>query len=178
MRKLKKRKMMQQPFREQYPVNPSWEIAKGLPSHLAPLRAKDAGSLDSLETPPVRILVHPEPIRVNYKVVRDLVPSFWDSYQGHEIDMAIHIGMAGPRPFYQIERRAHRRGYKSLDVDNELLEDGPEGRPHDEDWIWYGLPDDILTDMDVDDVYQRWQRHSSVRFWDRARRCKKLVPPI
>ncbi|OAQ72154.1 pyroglutamyl peptidase type I [Pochonia chlamydosporia 170] len=149
------------PFREQYPVNPSWEIAKGLPSHLPPLRAKDPNSRAAQELPPVRILVHPEPIRVNYKVVRDLVPSFWDTYQGHKIDIAIHIGMASPRPFYQIERRAHRRGYKSLDVDNELLDDGPEGKPDDAEWIWHGLPDEILTDLDIDDVHRRWQGHSS-----------------
>jgi hypothetical protein len=115
-----------------------------------------------METPAVRILVHPEPIRVNYGVVRDLVPSFWDTYQGHKVDIVIHIGMASPRPFYQIERRAHRRGYKSLDVDNELLEDGPQGRLDDEGWIWHGLPDEILSDLDIDDVHRRWQGHSSV----------------
>ncbi|KHN96413.1 Peptidase C15, pyroglutamyl peptidase I-like protein [Metarhizium album ARSEF 1941] len=151
-------------FREQYPVNPSWEIAKGIPPHLTPLGAKDGGGGGSRDPPPrVRILVHPEPIRVNYKVVRDLVPGFWDTdYHGHKIDMAIHIGMAGPRPLYQIERRAHRRGYKTPDVDGELLADGPEGRPDDRDWIWYGLPDEILTEFDVDDVHKRWQAHSSV----------------
>ncbi|OAA37230.1 Peptidase C15, pyroglutamyl peptidase I-like protein [Metarhizium rileyi] len=149
------------PFREQYPANPSWEIAKGIPSHLPPLRAKDTSSREALKTPPVRILVPPEPIRVNYKVVRDLVPGFWDTYQGHKVDMAIHIGMASPRPFYQIERRAHRRGYKSLDVDNEMLVDGPEGKVDDEDWIWHGLPDEILSDFDIDDVHSRWQRLSS-----------------
>lgn len=100
---------------------------------------------------------------MNYKVVRDLVPSLWDTYQGHKIDIAIHIGMASPRPFYQIERRAHRRGYTSLDVDNELLEDGANGKPHNEDWIWYDLPDEILSDLDIDDVHKRWQGHSSVK---------------
>ncbi|KID76823.1 Pyroglutamyl-peptidase 1 [Metarhizium brunneum] len=150
------------PFREQYPVNPSWEIAKDLPSHLPPLRAKDAGSRDAPDTPPVRIIVHPEPIRVNYSVVRALVPSFWDAaHDGRPVDIAVHIGMAGPRPFYQLERRAHRRGYRSPDVDNELPAEGAEGRPDDDAWIWHGLPDEILTDVDVDDVYRRWRGHSS-----------------
>lgn len=99
-------------------------------------------------------------------MVRDLVPSFWDTpHEGRAIDIAVHIGMAGPRPFYQLERRAHRRGYRSLDVDNELPAEGAEGRPDDEGWIWHGLPDEILTDIDVDDVYKRWQGHSSVRFY-------------
>lgn len=143
-------------------MNPSWEIAKGLPTHLPALRAKDPNTRELVELPPVRILVHPEPIRVNYETVRDIVPSFWDTYQGHKIDVAIHIGMAGPRPFYQIERRAHRRGYKSLDVDGKLLADGPEGRPDDKDWIWYDMPDEILSELDIDNVLKRWQGHSPV----------------
>lgn len=150
-----------QPFRDQYPVNPSWEIAKGLPAHLPALRAKDPGSRQAVDTPPVRILVHPEPVRVSYKVVRGLVPSLWETYQGHEVDVAIHIGMAGPRPFYQIERRGHRTGYKSLDVDGEKLDEEEEGN-RGEDWIWHGMPDEIETDLDLQDVLERWQGHSAV----------------
>ncbi|KYK58182.1 pyroglutamyl peptidase type I [Drechmeria coniospora] len=149
------------PFRDQYPVNPSWEIAKSLPSHLPPLRAKDVSARRTVvDIPSVRILVHPTPIRVNYKVVRELVPSFWSTYEGHNVDIAIHIGMAGPRPFYQIERRAHRTGYKSKDVDGALLEDEEEGG-HDQDWIWHGLPDEITTELDLDDVLGRWKEHSA-----------------
>lgn len=150
-----------QPFRDQYPVNPSWEIAKGLPSHLPALRAKDPASRQAVDIPPVRIVVHPEPIRVNYKVVRELVPTLWETSNGYKADLVIHIGMAGPRPVYQIERRGHRTGYKSLDVDGEKLEDEGEGM-HGEDWIWHGLPDEIETDLDMPDILERWQGHSSV----------------
>ena len=76
--------------------------------------------------------------------------------------MAIHIGMSGPRSVYQIERRAHRRGYKSVDIDVASLEDGPDGKPDDEDWLWYGLPDELLSDFDIDDVYKRWRADSPV----------------
>lgn len=152
-----------QPFREQYPVNPSWEIARGLPSYLPPLRAKDISSRrGAVELPPVRILVRPEPIRVNYKAVREVVPGFWDDeYMGHKIDVAVHIGMAGPQLQYAIERRGHRTGYKSLDVDGEALEDEQEGQ-HGDDWIWNGLPDELLTNLDLDDVFMRWQSHCPV----------------
>ncbi|KAH7188653.1 uncharacterized protein B0J16DRAFT_98749 [Fusarium flagelliforme] len=146
------------PFREQYPINPSWEIASRLPSHLPPLRAKDPNSRHAAAVlPTVRISVHPEPIRVNYKVVRGLAPSFYDA--AHRYDVVIHIGMAGPRPFYSIERRGHRDGYKHADVDGELI-DQDEDREKD-DWPWRGLPEEIETDLDIDQVLTLWKGHSS-----------------
>lgn len=107
--------------------------------------------------------MHPEPLPVNYKLVREAVPLFWDTYQGYKVDVVIHIGMTGPRTYYQIERRAHRRGYRNADVDSELPEEGTDGRPDDPAWIWHGLPDEITSDLDIDDVHKRWQAHSSVR---------------
>ncbi|KAM5351705.1 hypothetical protein ACJ41O_004428 [Fusarium nematophilum] len=149
------------PFREQYPVNPSWEIARGLPSYLPPLRAKDPNARHAaVMLPKVRILVHPEPIRVNYHVVRGLVPTFYETYHGRRVDMVVHIGMAGPRPFYCIERRGHRDGYKYADVDGEKLDEEEERKP-DTDWPWRGLPEEIETDLDVEDVLALWQGHSS-----------------
>lgn len=110
----------------------------------------------------MRILIHPEPIRVNYKTVRELVPKFWENeYGGHRIDVAIHIGMAGARPMYQLERLAHRTGYKSTDVDGEMLEDEGEGK-HNENWIWNGLPDSLESDLDIPNVYLRWKELCSV----------------
>lgn len=108
----------------------------------------------------MRILVHPEAVRVNYKTVRELVPSLWETYQGHNADIVVHIGMAGPQPVYHIERRGHRTGYNSRDVDGELLEDEEEGG-HGENWIWNGLPDEITTDLDLDDVLARWKGYSA-----------------
>ncbi|CAF3442667.1 unnamed protein product [Fusarium graminearum] len=146
------------PFREQYPINPSWEIASSLPSHLPPLRAKDPNSRHAaILLPNVRISVHPEPIRVNYQVVRGLVPSFYDATR--PFDVVIHIGMAGPRPFYSIERRGHRDGYKHPDVDGEFV-DSEEDRQKD-DWPWRGLPEEIETELDLDQVLSLWQGHSS-----------------
>lgn len=154
--------MRPQPFRSEYPINPSWEIAKSLPEYLPPLRAKNPDSRYAVNIPPVRILVHPEPIRVSYKAVREVVPSFWEeTYAGHKIDIVIHIGMAGPRHVYQIETRGHRTGYKSLDVDGKHL-DELDGK-RDESWIWHNLPDELRTDLNIQDIWERWQQHSSVR---------------
>ncbi|KAM0274123.1 hypothetical protein ACHAPA_001074 [Fusarium lateritium] len=145
------------PFREQYPVNPSWEIANSLPSYLPPLRAKDPNSRHAVAVlPNVRIVVHPEPIRVNYKTVRGLVPSFYESAK--RCDVVLHIGMAGPRPFYSIERRGHRDGYKHADVDGEMV-DSEEER-NSSDWPWRGLPEEIETDLNLDEILPLWCGHS------------------
>ncbi|KAF5665912.1 pyroglutamyl-peptidase 1 [Fusarium heterosporum] len=146
------------PFREQYPVNPSWEIASSLPSYLPPLRAKDPNSRHAAAVlPKVSIVVHPEPIRVNYKTVRGLVPSFHRTTP--HFDVIIHIGMAGPRPFYCMERRGHRDGYKHPDVDGEMV-DGEDER-NSKDWPWRGLPEEIETDLNLDEILPLWCGHSS-----------------
>lgn len=95
----------------------------------------------------MRILIYPDPIKVAYKSVRELVPKLWDYASGpvdkasasnhasshgdiiggigrkQRVDYMIHIGMASGRKWYSIERRAHRDGYVMKDVDGEILED-------------------------------------------------------
>jgi hypothetical protein len=68
--------------------------------------------------------------------------------------------MAGPRPFYSIERRGHRDGYHHPDVDGEIV-DSEEDRQKD-DWPWRGLPEEIETELHIDQVLSLWQGHSSV----------------
>jgi pyroglutamyl-peptidase len=60
--------------------------------------------------------------------------------------------MATSRKFYSVERRGYRDGYEMRDVDGELLSDTEEGRQE-----WDGLPKELLTDINVDDVWQRWR---------------------
>lgn len=102
---------------------------------------------------------------MSYEVVRELVPKLWsdagDRGEDDVPDIVLHIGMAGPRPFYQIERRGHREGYRSPDVDGRFLEDEEEGG-HGEGWIWYGCPDELETQLDMPDVLERWKTHSPV----------------
>lgn len=99
--------------------------------------------------PPVRILVHPEPVDVAYTTVRELVPQLWAS---QKIDYVIHIGMATSRRFYSVERRGHRDGYQMRDVNDELLEEA-KGDANE----WDGLPAELLSDVDVDDAWPRWR---------------------
>ncbi|KUJ18601.1 peptidase C15, pyroglutamyl peptidase I-like protein [Mollisia scopiformis] len=143
------------PFRTQNPINPSWEIARLLPPFLPPLPATSLSSQLSLLTPPpVRILVHPEPIRVSYTTVRNIVPELW---KDRKIDYMIHIGMASGRKFYSIERRGHRDGYYMKDVDNQFLNDEALHKKMGKDWVWEGMPSELLSTIDVDDVWKRWR---------------------
>ncbi|TAQ89298.1 hypothetical protein B7494_g2381 [Chlorociboria aeruginascens] len=139
------------PFRAQYPINPSWEITKALPSFL-PRQSHNSNSIP--HSLPVRILTHPEAIKVAYDTVRSLVPTLW---KGRKIDYMIHIGMAAGRKYYSIERRAHRDGYNVKDVGGEYLMDDERRKKEGKDWTWYGTPEEILSDVDVDDVARRWR---------------------
>lgn len=131
-------------------MNPSWEIAKALPPFLPPSNVRPPSDISLLaKFPPVRILVHPEPIDVTYTTVRELVPKLWKS---QKIDYMIHIGMATSRRFYSVERRGHRDGYQMRDVNGELLED-VEGGVNE----WDGLPVELLSDVNVDDAWSRWR---------------------
>lgn len=89
-----------------------------------------------------------------YKNVRELVPKLWD---GRKIDYAVHIGMAGGRRYYSVERRGHRDGYGAADVGHEFLGDADRQKAEGTDWIWNGLPEEILSDMNIDDVWVRWR---------------------
>lgn len=106
----------------------------------------------------VRILAHPDPVRVSYEAVRDLVPRLWGGERGPAggVDLALHIGMAGPEAQYSLERRAHRDGYRMPDVDGRLLGDEERRRRQGDGWIWHGLPEILASDLDVDATFSRW----------------------
>ncbi|KAI1075083.1 peptidase [Whalleya microplaca] len=147
------------PFKEQYPINPSGEIAASLPDYLPPDRVKDPAHQTPAGFPAVRILKLPAPIRVGYEVVRDLVPKLWDDAE-QKVDYAIHIGMAGPQAVYSLERRGHRDGYDKKDVDGQLLGDEQRHKREGDSWIWHDVPEELLTDLDIERIYKRWVERS------------------
>ena len=98
--------------------------------------------------------MHPAPVRVSYKEVRSLVPTLWE---GVKIDYAVHIGMASGRKYYSVERRGHRDGYGMRDVDHELLGDEDKRKVQGEKWVWSGMPEELLTAANMEDVWQRWK---------------------
>lgn len=69
----------------------------------------------------------------------------------------IHIGMASGRKFYSVERRGHRDGYYMKDVNEELLADVERRKMEGKNWIWNGLPEEILSDTNIDDIWRRWR---------------------
>ncbi|KAI1807387.1 peptidase [Daldinia bambusicola] len=146
------------PFKEQYPVNPAWEITASLPDYLPPDRVKDPTRQTPSALPPVRILKH-GPVRVNYQVVRDLVPILWDSPE-QKVDYVIHIGMAGPQHVYSIERRGHRGGYDKQDVDGQFLGDEQRHKIEGDKWIWHDVPEELLTDLEIGRIHKRWVERS------------------
>jgi pyroglutamyl-peptidase len=83
-----------------------------------------------------------------------LVPKLWEE---RKIDFTLHIGMASGRRYYSVERRGHRDGYNMKDVDNLLLNDEERRLEEGKDWIWDGLPNELLTSTDVDDIWRRWR---------------------
>lgn len=97
-------------------------------------------------------------MRVVYDVVRETVPRLWEQGAGgRKIDYMVHIGMATGRNYYSVERRGHRDGYGMQDVDGKLLKDEERRKKEGKDWIWAGMPEELLTDIDIDDVWRRWR---------------------
>ncbi|KAG9233660.1 pyroglutamyl peptidase-like protein type I [Amylocarpus encephaloides] len=143
------------PFRSQYPVNPAWEIASRLPPFLPPPPSNTSTISSVTALPPVRLVVYPNPVKVSYDIVRELVPKLWDT--GGRVDYMVHIGMASGRKFYSVERRGHRDGYHGRDVDQKLLNDEERRFRGDDKWIWSGMPEELLSSIAVDDVWRRWR---------------------
>ena len=99
-----------------------------------------------------------------YAAVRELMPRLWDgegvggagSEGGRGIDFCVHVGMAGEKACYAVERRGHRRGYIMRDVDGVVLGDESKKKGGD-GWVWKGCPEELVTDVDVEDVGKRWK---------------------
>lgn len=101
----------------------------------------------------IRLITHPDPIRVAYDDVRALVPALLTSYID-TVDLVLHIGMASGRAHYSLERLAHRDGYsKNADVDGKRL-------PPDSGAVEF--PDckhNLITSLEYDEVLAGWRRN-------------------
>ncbi|GME25850.1 hypothetical protein GTA08_BOTSDO06451 [Neofusicoccum parvum] len=126
------------PFLNQFPINPSHEITKHLPTTI-PLPA-------SSKT--IRLLPHPAPLRVAYHPTATHVPSL---LAHHSPDLALHIGLAAGRSYFAIERSSARAGYaRNDDVD------GRRWTLADSDRAWPAHPDRLETGLRFDGVWERW----------------------
>ncbi|KAI5292004.1 hypothetical protein KEM52_006689 [Ascosphaera acerosa] len=98
-------------------VNPSYLIARALPQ----LIALDKKSCD------IRVLCHPEPVRVAYQSVFDLtrqgIARFQGAHDGQAPDLVLHIGVTNRREYYSVESHACRDGYMRADVEERTAAD-------------------------------------------------------
>lgn len=62
--------------------------------------------------------------------------------------------MASGRTYYSAERLAHRDGYVMRDVDGELLRDDEKKG---DEFFWHGLPEELYTLVDLDEVWKNWK---------------------
>ena len=126
-------------------MNPSFEIVKLLP----PLLPAVPGHATA-----IRLITHPDPIRVAYDDVRALVPALLSSYIDSTVDLVLHIGMASGRAYYSLERLAHRDGYsKNADVDGKRL------APNAGDLDFPDCKHILTTTLEYDEVLAGWQRN-------------------
>ncbi|KAL8670145.1 MAG: hypothetical protein Q9224_007694 [Gallowayella concinna] len=130
------------PFQERYPINPSFEIARSLPSILP---SKTADGLD------IHIITYGTPIHVSYREVYELVPLLHESFQG-TVDLVLHIGMASGRSFYTFELHGHRDGYtRNKDLEGKTL-------PPDHGLIHFqDCPSMMTTSFDCAGLLKDWK---------------------
>jgi pyroglutamyl-peptidase len=132
-----------QPFLNKFPINSSWEICSSLPDYLPPTSS----------SPGIRIVKHPEPIRVVYHEVADLVPKLLSQAEPKP-DLVLHMGLAAKfgRRHFAMERQSQRGVYgKEKDVD------GCTFGGEEEAMLWSDCPKRLKPTFDLDDVWRRWQ---------------------
>jgi pyroglutamyl-peptidase len=121
-------------------------IASALPSVIEPTASHPTK---------INLRVHPTAIHVSYATVIDLVPKLLAPSDGTPTpDFVLHLGLAGRRDWFTLEKGAHRLGYGTKrDVDKEVYPDElGETR-----WPGSEYPEALETGFDPDDVLERWK---------------------
>lgn len=132
-----------QPFLEKYPINSSWVITFTLPDHLPATST----------SPSIRIIKHPEPIKVAYHTVTTLIPKLLQR-NDPKPDIILHLGLAAGRHYYSLERQSCRGPYtKKRDVDGHVCS------PEENKAMWGTCPNVLKPTFNCDDVWHRWQQH-------------------
>jgi hypothetical protein len=115
--------------------NPSYKIVSSLPPELA---------LHDGRT--VRLLAYPEPVKVAYKDVLELIPALYRDYP--KISFFVHLGVNGGSRQYHVERRARKGPYNAPGVDWKPFKEAE----HPE---WKGYLPELYTRLDVDALVKR-----------------------
>nr|XP_023874155.1 pyroglutamyl-peptidase 1-like [Quercus suber]POE83817.1 pyroglutamyl-peptidase 1 [Quercus suber] len=133
------------PFQAQYPVNPSFEVTKALPTVLPKTLSGDAA---------INIVSYPSPLRVAYADTQKLLPELLAAH-ADSIDLVLHIGMASGRTYYAAEKYAHTRGYtRHKDIDGHFGASPADDNDNDSG---PSLPDRLTTSLAFDALIARWR---------------------
>ncbi|KAH7043794.1 hypothetical protein B0J12DRAFT_628920 [Macrophomina phaseolina] len=148
------------PFLKQFPINPSHEIAKALPTHLTIPTPRSTTTLPPSSTPSapsttrISITAHPTPIKVAYAPTHAAVPALLaPSPDRPTPDLVLHIGLAAGRSFFAIEKSSAKYGYdRNADVD------GLRWAAADSERAWKGVPERLETGLAFDAVWEAWRK--------------------
>ncbi|KAK7545697.1 hypothetical protein IWX46DRAFT_526163 [Phyllosticta citricarpa] len=144
------------PFLSQFPINPSHEITKLLPTTLLP----DPSDPTS---PRIRLIVHPSPLPVAYHPTATLVPTI---LAAQNPDLVLHLGLAAGRNYFALERSSVRIGYgRNKDVLGQRWADFDSDRQWpshlkaftEGDGKLCSYPDRLATSLPFEDIWRRWR---------------------
>ncbi|KAF4536987.1 Pyroglutamyl peptidase type i [Lasiodiplodia theobromae] len=144
------------PFLDEFPINPSWEIARSLPSHLTlppqpPIPSSSPSAPNTKPPSPtkIKIITPPAPLRVSYHPTATILPELLTT---HAPDLVLHIGLAAGRDFFAIERSSARLGYaRNDDVD------GRRWTSAESDAAWPRYPERLETGLGFAGVWEGWR---------------------
>ena len=122
-------------------MNPSFEIVSRLPGSIRPKTGSDVSS--------ILIHKHPEPVKVSYKEVYELVPELYRSMPN--VEYFVHVGVHGGIQQSRLERQARKGPYRKLDVDGRTFAD----EFGDHEGLWEDAPRVLETKTDVDGIVER-----------------------
>jgi len=95
---------------------------------------------------------HPEPIKVAYRAVYELVPKLLS--KDEEYDIIFHIGLAANRTYYSMERQSAREPYwEEEDVDGHTFSREATNSL----WPSNSCPLHLKPTFNLDDVWLRWR---------------------
>ncbi|KAI9866768.1 MAG: hypothetical protein M1813_000710 [Trichoglossum hirsutum] len=117
--------------------NPAYAIVKTLPN-----------KIQFGQDRKIILRVYPNPVRVAYRHVLDLVPQLYEQYP--DVEYFIHVGVHDESSSYLLEKRARKGPYTRKDVDGRSFEPGTG----DEKKRWEKFPEELWTEVDVDGILE------------------------
>lgn len=144
------------PFLAQFPINPSHEITKLLPTTLLPDPSEPT-------SPRIRLIIHPSPLPVAYHPTATFVPTILSAQTP---DLVLHLGLAAGRNYFALERSSVRIGYgrnkdvlgqRWTDVDSDKQWPSHLKAFTERDGKLCSYPDRLATSLPFEDIWRRWR---------------------